>query len=144
MRILAMVLIASLGWSMTACSKANQINARSLQSAQKSVFYIKDHLPLEERIPFEVAYWLLRDQIKNNDEFLQVINGKTSKELVGLGKDNFAKRKASGDTEYAQYENWEQMISKSVQQHSAQDNGDSADPRDKKGYPRVDYKMHAM
>ncbi|MBD9363739.1 hypothetical protein EBB_25255 [Methylomonas sp. EbB] len=129
---------------MGACSKANQINARSLQSAQKSVFYIKEHLALEERIPFEVAYWLLRDQIKNNDEFLQAIDGKTSKELIDLGKDNFAKRKASGDTEYAQYENWEQMISKSIQQRGVQDTADSTDPRDKKGYPRVDYKMHAM
>nr|WP_225587903.1 hypothetical protein [Methylomonas fluvii] len=136
--------MASLGWSIGACSKANQINARSLQSAQKSVFYIKEHLALEERIPFEVAYWLLRDQIKNNDEFLQAIDGKTSKELIDLGKDNFAKRKASGDTEYAQYENWEQMISKSIQQRGVQDTADSTDPRDKKGYPRVDYKMHAM
>ncbi|WP_229427642.1 hypothetical protein [Methylomonas fluvii] len=144
MRILVVILMASLGWSIGACSKANQINARSLQSAQKSVFYIKEHLALEERIPFEVAYWLLRDQIKNNDEFLQAIDGKTSKELIDLGKDNFAKRKASGDTEYAQYENWEQMISKSIQQRGVQDTADSTDPRDKKGYPRVDYKMHAM
>ncbi|CAD6880980.1 hypothetical protein [Methylomonas albis] len=129
---------------MVACSKANRINARSLQSAQKSVFYIKEHLPQGERIPFEVSYWLLRDQIKNNEEFLKTIEGKTAKELVDLGKDNFTKRKASGDTAYAQYENWEQMISKSAQQPSAQESADSADPRDKKGYPSVDYKMHSM
>jgi hypothetical protein len=139
-----MVLIASLGLTMIACSKANQINARSLQSAQKSVFYIKEHLPEAERMPFEVSYWLLRDQIKNNDEFLQLIDGKTSKELTDLGKDNFTKRKAAGDKDYVRYENWEQMISNSLQQRNAQETADSADPRDKKGYPRVDYKMHAM
>ncbi|WP_367650874.1 hypothetical protein [Methylomonas sp. ZR1] len=144
MRVLAIVLIASLACLMGACSKANQINARSLQTAQKSVFYIKEHLPEAERMPFEVSYWLLREQIKNNDEFLQLIDGKTSKELIDLGKDNFTKRKAAGDKEYARYENWEQMIAKSSQQRNAQETEESADPRDKKGYPRVDYKMHAM
>lgn len=139
-----MVLIVSLGWAMGACSKANQINARSLQSAQKSVLYIKEHLPTDQKIAFEAAYWLLRSQLKNTDEFLKAIDSKTSGELVLMGKDVFDKRKAAGDQEYANYENWEQLIVNSALQRNAQDHADPADPRDKKGYPTVDYKMHAM
>lgn len=97
-----------------------------------------------ERIQFEMSYWLLRSQIKDNDEFLRSIDGKTPQQLVDLGKENFAKLKAAGDKEYVRYENWEQMIAQSAAQRSAQDAGDSVDPRDKKSYPRVDYKLHSM
>jgi hypothetical protein len=102
---------------MNACGKGYQVNARSLQSAHKSISHIKERLPVDERLQFELAYWLVRDQIKNNDEFLRAIDGKTPKELIAMGKDNFGKRKA---------------------------NDDRADLRDKNGYPRVDYKLHAM
>ncbi|MDD2761602.1 MAG: hypothetical protein PHH11_15085 [Methylomonas sp.] len=129
--------------AINACGNAGQINAHSMKTAHKSVSYIKEHLPLEQKVEFEVAYWALRSRIKNDNDFLQAIEGKTATDLIALAKVDFAGQKAKGVKEYAEYESWEQMLEAQITRRKAQDLG-AVDTRDKKSYPRVDYKMHSM
>ncbi len=128
---------------ITACGNAGQINGSSMKTALKSVGFIKERLPANQRIEFEVAYWALREQIKNDADFLKAIDGKMASDIITLAKANFDKSKSAGGKEYAMYENWEQMISQQNQKRSEQDRG-ALDPKDKRGYPSVDYKMHSM
>lgn len=92
------------------CMGGDQINARSLKSANRSVSRIKNRLPTELRIEYEVSYWTLRDSIRDKDEFLDTVNGKNPDELIVLGKEVFQERKNSGFKSYVQYNNWDQMI----------------------------------
>lgn len=128
---------------LNACSDADRIHASSMKTAHKSVAFIKEHLKPAQRIEFEVAYWAIRKQLKDDSEFLKTIDKKSSADIIELAKANFAKDKAAGSTEAAEYGNWEQMIARQIEQRNQQDQS-AVDPHDKKGYPRVDYKMHAM
>jgi hypothetical protein len=137
------LLVLSICLLLNACGNANQINGRSMKTAHKSVAFIKEHLPENQRVEFEVAYWALRNQVKDDAAFLKAIDQKTSTDISALGKAGFAKNKEAGIAEVAGYDNWEQMIAQQIEQRGAQDRS-AIDPKDKKGYPRVDYKMRAM
>ncbi|MGY6275805.1 hypothetical protein [Methylomonas sp. MgM2] len=126
-----------------ACGSAGEINGHSLKTANKSVNFIKEHLSDDLRVEFEVAYWALRKQFKNDEEFLQAIDRKSAQDLIALAKADFAKQKAAGIKEYAAYDNWEEMLSQQIERRKLQDLT-AIDTRDKKGYPRVDYKLHSM
>lgn len=143
MKISSWFLVLSICIALIACGNSNQINGKSMKTAHKSVAFIKEHLPANQRVEFEVAYWGLRNQIKDDAEFLKTIDNKTSTDIVELGKASFAKNKAAGVAEVVDYDNWDQMIAKQIEQRTEQDRS-AVDTKDKKGYPRVDYKMHAM
>ena len=128
---------------LNACGNANHINGRSMKTALKSVAIIKERLPASQRVEFEVAYWSLRNQIKDDAEFLKAIDQKTPADIIEQGKVGFAKNKAAGVAEVAGYDNWEQMIAKQIEHRGEQDRG-AVDPKDKKAYPIVDYKMRSM
>lgn len=128
---------------IAACGNANRINGHSLSTAHKSVSFIKEHLPVEQRVEFEVAYWALRKQIKDDVAFLRTIDGKMAQDLIAQAKAVFAEQKAAGAMEFAAYDSWEQMLSQQIEQRKLQDLS-AADTRDKKGYPTVDYKLHSM
>ncbi len=115
-----------------------------MKTVNRSVSSIKERLPLDQRIEFEISFWTLRDEIKNNGDFLDAIDGKTPEQLIEKGKELFEKRKASGNKEYAQYANWEQMITQYSQERIDQNRKKASDDRDKKNPHRVDYQMHAM
>ncbi|WP_347987668.1 hypothetical protein [Methylomonas sp. AM2-LC] len=136
-------LVLSMCLLLNACGNANQINGSSMKTAHKSVAIIKERLPVSQRVEFEVAYWSLRNQIKDDAEFLRTIDQKTSADIIELGKTVFTKNKAAGVAEVAGYDNWEQMIAKQIEQRGEQDRS-AVDPKDKRGYPRVDYKMRSM
>jgi len=135
------------GWALlaalVACGNAQQINGHSLNTALKSVSFIKEHLPVQQRVEFEMAYWALRKRIKDDKEFLKAIDRKSAQDLIASAKADFATQKAAGIEEYAAYDNWDQMMSRQIEQRNLQESG-SVDTRDKKGYPRVDYKLHSM
>ena len=114
-----------------------------MKTAHKSVGIIKERLPANQRVEFEVAYWSLRNQIKDDTEFLAAIAQKTSADIIEQAKANFSKNKAAGLAEVAGYDTWEQMIAKQIEQRGEQDRS-AGDPKDKKSYPRVDYKMRSM
>jgi len=139
MRILSTIFVLALSITLVACTSGNQINARSIKTANRSVSMIKDRLPTEQRIEFEVSYWTLRDSIKSRDEFLDTVGGKTPEELVVLGKEVFQTRKNSGFKNYEQYTSWEQMIAKFTQERIDQNRSIKSDPRDKDN--SVTYKL---
>jgi len=143
MKALYGFLVLSMCLLLNACGNANQINGSSMKTAHKSVAIIKERLPTSQRVEFEVAYWSLRNQIKDDAEFLKAIDRKSSADIIELGKANFTKNKVAGVVEVTEYDNWEQMIAKQIEQRVEQDRS-AVDPKDKKGYPRVDYKMHSM
>jgi hypothetical protein len=130
--------------AISGCNKSHQINGSTLKTVNRSVNTIKEKLPLDQRIEFEVSFWTLRDEIRNNKDFLDAIDGQTPEQLIEKGKELFAKRKASGNKEYEQYSNWDQMISQYTQERIDQNRKKSPDERDKTNPHRVDYKMQAM
>lgn len=136
-------LVLSICLLLNACGNTNQINGSSMKTAHKSVAIIKERLPANQRVEFEVAYWSLRNQIKDDTEFLAAIAQKTSADIIEQAKANFSKNKAAGLAEVAGYDTWEQMIAKQIEQRGEQDRS-AVDPKDKKSYPRVDYKMRSM
>ncbi|MGZ4959206.1 MAG: hypothetical protein ACXV7J_08135 [Methylomonas sp.] len=110
----------------------------------RSMASIKERLPLDQRIEFEVSFWTLRDEIRNNKEFLDAIDGKTPEQLIETGKELFMKRKASGNKEYEKYATWDQMISEYTQERINQNRKKTPDSRDKLPPARIDYQMHSM
>ncbi|WP_349431342.1 hypothetical protein Q9L42_015065 [Methylomarinum sp. Ch1-1] len=131
MRVSTSIFIVFVCASLLGCTKGNEINGRSLRTANRSVSYIKDRLPVEQRVAFEVSFWSLRDDIRNNEEFLDTIDGKTPEELIVLGKELFQKRKNAGFKDYEQFDTWEQMIAQYTQERIDQNRRKKADPRDK-------------
>lgn len=144
MRKATTVLILVVCSLVVGCNKSHQINGSSLKTVNRSISSIKERLPLDQRIEFEVSFWTLRDEIRNNKEFLDAIDGKTPEQLIESGKELFLKRKAGGYKEYEQYATWDQMISQYTQERIDQNRKKTPDQRDKTNPHRVDYKMHAM
>lgn len=87
------------------CNKSQQINGSSMKTVNRSISQIKERLPLDQRIEFEVSFWTLRDDIKDNGQFMDAIDGKTPDQLIAAGKELFEKRKASGSKDYEKFAN---------------------------------------
>ncbi|WP_031435650.1 hypothetical protein [Methylomarinum vadi] len=139
MKLSTPIVILSLCALLLGCSKSNEINGRSLRTANRSVSFIKDRLPVEQRVAFEISFWSLRDAIRNNEEFLDTIDGKTPEEMIDLGKKLFQKRKSEGYKDYEQFASWEQMIDHYTQERIDQNRRKKADPRDRQN--NVLYKL---
>lgn len=105
---------------------------------------IKERLPLDQRIEYEISFWSLRDEIRNNKEFLEAIDGKTPEQLIEIGKELFLKHKAAGSKEYEQFNNWDQMIAEFTQERIDQNRKKKPDDRDKNNPHSVTYKLNSM
>ena len=92
------------------CTSGMNINGANIETAHKSVLNIKYNLPTEQRMEFEISYWSLRDQTKNDKEFLDIVDGKSAEEMIVIGKRIFHVRKNDGDEEYKNYHSWDDMI----------------------------------
>ena len=138
------VLVFLLCALVTGCNKSHQINGSSMKTVNRSVNSIKEKLPLDQRIEFEVSFWSLRNDVRDNKAFLDAIDGLTPEKLIEKGREIFEKRKASGDKNYEKYENWDQMIAQYSQERIDQNRKKTPDTRDKTNPHRVDYQMHAM
>lgn len=130
MRILSIFIISMSILMSTGCSKGSQINGRSFKTALRSVKMMKGRLPQEQRIAFELSFWAIRTAYRNNTEFLDNVGGKTADELIEIGKEVFAKRKAEGFEEYQQYIGWDDMIAKYTREREEQNTKRKRDPRD--------------
>ncbi len=108
--------------SLIACSKGQEINGHNTSTAFRSVKALKNRLPVEKRIEFEVAFWTIRDAKKNDTEFLNAVDGKTPQEIIEAGQAIYQERKAAGFKDYDTYTSWDDMISKFGKERSAQDN----------------------
>ncbi len=109
--------------TLIACSKGQEINGHSIKTAYKSVKVLKERLPPENRIEFEVSFWTIRDSIKNDSDFLEAVGGKKPQEIIVLGKSVYDQRKASGFAAYEKYTSWEDMIAKFGKERSDQGKG---------------------
>lgn len=120
--------------ALTACNKGEQINGHNTRTAYKSVKMLKERLPPETRIQFEVSFWTIRDAQKADNEFLNAVDDKTPAEIIALGREIYQQRKNSGFKGYEQYVSWEDMISKFGQERSTQNSKQGVkkeDARDK-------------
>lgn len=106
---------------LIACGKGDQINGHNTKTAYRSVKALKNRLPANSRIEFEVAFWAIRDANKDDAQFLDAVDGKKPEEIIGLGKEIYQKRKDEGFAAYSQYKNWEDMISKFSAERDEQD-----------------------
>ena len=107
---------------LMACNKGQEINGHNIKTAYRSVKALKNRLPAESRIEFEVSFWTIRDSIKNEDDFLDAVGGKTPQEIIAQGKEIYQQRKNSGFKAYEQYSSWEEMITKFGRERIDQDN----------------------
>ncbi|MDO9048752.1 MAG: hypothetical protein Q7U66_13605 [Methylobacter sp.] len=120
--------------SLIACGKGQQINGHNTRTAYRSVKALKNRLPPDARIEFEVSFWTLRDSIKDEKEFLNTVDGKKPEEIIALGKELYQQRKNSGFAGYEKYSSWDEMIAKFGKERIDQDNRknkNNEDPKDK-------------
>jgi len=118
--------------SLIACSKGSQINGHNTRTVFRSVKALKNHLSPDARIEFEVSFWMLRDSIKSEKDFLNAVDGKKPEEIIALGKELYQQRKNNGFAGYEKYTSWDDMIAKFGKERIDQDNrkGQKADPKD--------------
>jgi hypothetical protein len=104
-----------------ACGRGSEINGHSTKTAYRSVKGLKKYMPAEKQMEFEVSFWMLRDANKDDDKFLDVVDGKKPEDIIDLAKALYQERKASGFKEYEQYASWEAMITKFGKERLDQD-----------------------
>lgn len=105
------------------CSTERHINGRSYKSAYRSAKVMKEYLPKDKRLEFQVAFWTLKNSLPEKEEFLDAVNGKTTSEVIVAGKEKFEEMRFSGFAEYQQYSSWDDMIAKDKQERAQQDLG---------------------
>lgn len=130
MRHIPHLLIILFIFSIIGCGKGNQINGTSSRTAYRSVKSIRSRLPADQRIEYEVSFWTLRDSIRDTDEFLDTVGGKTPAEIIELGKEAYQKRKNAGYPGYEEYTSWDQMIAKFSKERIDQNKHSKRDRRD--------------
>ena len=134
MRKFSSLLLLVLTVVLVGCNKGNQINGHTMKTAFRSVKGLKEKLPPEQKIEFEVSFWTIRDSAENDKNFLSLVDGLTPMEVISKGKEIYQQRKAQGFQKYEKYQSWEDMITQFSQERMNQDrkiknNKDSA--RDK-------------
>ena len=131
MRILSALLLSVLTLSLISCGRSDQINGRSNSTAYRSVKMLKERLPPEKRIEFEISFWTIRDAYKDTSEFLSQVDGKNPDEIIATGREIYQQRKNQGFREYQQFSSWEDMIDKYTRERREQDRVTKPDARDK-------------
>ncbi|MDT8407246.1 MAG: hypothetical protein RQ715_08350 [Methylococcales bacterium] len=129
---------------LSGCGRADEINASSSRTAYRSVKMIKNRLPMEKRIEFEVSFWTIRDTYKNTDAFLDEVGGKNPEEIIAKGREIYQERKNAGFKDYDKYQSWDDMIAQFSEERLAQDRNVKSDPREQKNSQNVDYRMRSM
>lgn len=105
---------------LSACGRSDKVNGHSVRTAYKSVKILKERLPAEKRIEFEVSFWTIRDAQKADAGFLDAVDGKNPAEIIQMGQEIYQQRKSSGFKGYEQYTGWADMISKFSQERTQQ------------------------
>jgi hypothetical protein len=121
------------------CNSGSQINGHSIRTALRSVKQLKNRLPTEQRIAFEISFWSMRDAHQDEDEFLDRVGGKTPEEIIIAGKKIFQERKTAGFKDYQEFSTWEEMITKFTKDRM--DQGSKKKSRDRREDHSVIYKL---
>lgn len=106
--------------ALTACGKGG-VNGHTSRTAYRSVKMMKEKLPPDNRVEFEVAFWTIRDANSSEDAFLDAVDGKNPYEIIDMGKEVYQQRKSTGFKGYEKYNSWEEMIAKYGTERSEQD-----------------------
>lgn len=130
MKKISILIMFLITFSLFGCNKGSEVSGLSMKGAYRSVNYLKNRLPTEQRIEFELSFWALRNEIKNKNDFLDKVGGKTPEELIELGKILFQKRKNEGYEKYKQFNSWDQMISHYTQERLDQNKRKRIEPKD--------------
>jgi hypothetical protein len=112
MKKLSLVLLLACTPMLVACNNGQKINGHNEKTAYRSIKMIKLRLPEEKKVAYEMSFWMVRDEKKDNAEFLKTIDEKTPDEIIGMGKEIYQKRKTEGLPEYQTYKSWEEMMAK--------------------------------
>ncbi len=112
MKKLPFVLLLLSCMTLVACNNGQKINGHNEKTAYKSVKMIKPRLGEDMRVEYEMSFWMIRDAKKDQNEFLNAVDGKTPAEIIAMGKEIYQERKAAGAAEYQQYKTWEEMMAK--------------------------------
>lgn len=135
MKKLLLLLVILSCTALVACNKGQQINGQNTKTAYRSVKMLKERLPQESRIEFEVSFWTIRDANREDSKFLDIVDGKSPQEIIELGKEVYQERKNAGYKGYDQYSSWGEMITKFGRERIDQENRKSStrkeDARDK-------------
>jgi hypothetical protein len=107
--------------ALTACGKGGTINGHTARTAYRSVKMLKERLPPDNKIEFEVSFWTIRDANSSEDAFLDAVDGKSAFEIIDMGKEIYQQRKSTGFKGYEKYKSWEEMIAKYDKERTAQD-----------------------
>jgi hypothetical protein len=97
---------------LVGCNNGQKINGHTEKTAYRSIKMIKPRLQEEMRVEYEMSFWMIRDEKKDNAEFLKTVDEKTPAEIVAMGKEIYQKRKTEGVPEYQTYKSWEEMMAK--------------------------------
>jgi len=124
---------------IVSCNSGSQINGNSTRTALRSVKRLKNRLPTEQRIAFEISFWSMRDTHQDEAEFLDRVGGKTPEEIIIAGKKIFQERKAAGFKDYEEFSTWEEMIAKFTKERM--DQGSKKQSRDRREDHSVLYKL---
>ncbi len=112
MRRFAFLFFIIVCFALTACGRGGTINGHTARTAYRSVKLLKERLPPDNRVEFEVSFWTIRDAHQNEEEFLDVVDGKSAWDIIDLAKGIYQQRKSAGFKGYEKYNNWEEMIAK--------------------------------
>ena len=107
--------------TLVGCNRGGKINGHTTRTALRSVKMLKNRLPTRQKIAFELSFWTARDAIKDTDEFLDTVDGKTPQEIIDLGKQLFSERKAAGFAAYEKFATWDEMITNYEQERADQE-----------------------
>lgn len=116
---------------LSACGRGEKVNGHNIRTAYKSVKMLKERLPAEKRIEFEVSFWTIRDAQPSDSGFLEAVDGKSPLEIIEQGKEIYQQRKNAGHRDYEKYSSWEDMIAKFSQERSQQGAVRKEDAKDK-------------
>ena len=141
MRNLSPLLLIVFALTLLACGRGDQINGHNSRTAFRSVKVLKERLPAEKRIEFEVSFWTIRDAYKDTDEFLNQVDGKNPDAIIAIGREIYQQRKNQGFKAYEKYQSWEDMINQFSQDRLKQDRRTKIDPRDREKSNDVLYKL---
>jgi hypothetical protein len=112
MKFFPIVFFISICLAVTGCSRGGTVNGHTARTAYRSVKTMKERLPPDNKIEFEVSFWTIRDANTSEDAFLNAVDGKSALEIIDMGKDIYEQRKKTGFKGYEKYNSWEEMIAK--------------------------------
>ncbi len=123
MKYLTLIFFIVITVAVTGCGRGGTVNGHTTKTAYRSVKAMKQRLPPDNRVEFEVSFWTIRDAHKADEEFLDVVDGQSPADIVEMAKAIYEQRKASGFKEYEKYKSWDEMIAKFDKERIDQDKG---------------------